>query len=153
MNVVRTTAGTKVYIAAILAALFVLSFYANVTLAEDKPVATSHDQLVWVEIAPFVQMADVTGNMGTGAHGTIGKFTPNSDSPPHTHTGAYHGVVISGVMTNPFGDEKNPPKLTPGSYWYVPAGVEHVTSCLSDEPCIFYFYSDEKFDFIPIVKE
>jgi len=97
-------------------------------------------------------VATVTGDMNEGAHGTIGKFTPNSSSPLHTHSGAYHGVVISGTMTNPFGDEKNPPKLTPGSYWYVPAGAEHVTSCLSDTPCLFYFYADEKFDFIPITK-
>lgn len=123
MKAGKKTIGNKVYISFLLAATFVLFVYANVSVASDKPVATPHDQLVWVEIAPFVQMADVTGNMGTGAHGTIGKFTPNSDSPPHTHTGAYHGVVISGVMTNPFGDEKNPPKLTPGSYWYVPAGA------------------------------
>jgi len=153
MKAKRKTIGDKVYISIFLAVTFFLSIYTNVSAASDKPVTTQHDKLVWVEIAPFLQVATVTGDMSKGAHGTIGKFTPNSDSPLHTHTGAYHGVVISGVMTNPFGDEKNPPKLTPGSYWYVPAGAEHVTSCLSDTPCIFYFYADEKFDFIPITEE
>jgi len=152
MKVRTKISGDKIYISIFLAATFFLSIYANVSVASDKPVTTQHDQLVWVEIAPFVQMADVTGNMGTGAHGTFGKFTPNSASPLHIHTGAYHGVVISGVMENPFSNEKNPPKLTPGSYWYVPAGAKHVTSCLSATPCLFYFYADEKFDFIPITK-
>jgi hypothetical protein len=82
MKAGKKTIGNKVYISFLLAATFVLSIYANVSVASDKPVATPHDQLVWVEIAPFVEMADVTGNMGTGAHGTIGKFTPNSDPPP-----------------------------------------------------------------------
>jgi len=153
MNVVRTKLGSKVYLAAILAALFVLSFYANVSIAEDKPAVVTFDQIEWVEIAPFVSMSSVNGDMMNGAHGTVGKFTPNSASPLHTHTGAYHGVVVSGVMTNPFGDEKDPPKLTPGSYWYVPAGAEHVTACVSDTPCVFYFYSDGKFDFIPVAEQ
>ncbi len=144
--------GNKFYVSFLLAATFVLFAYTNVSVASDQPVVKQYDQLEWVEIAPFVQMSDVTGNMGTGGHGTIGKFTPNSASPLHTHTGAYHGVVISGVMTNPFGDEKDPPKLTPGSYWYVPGGAEHVTACVSDEPCVFYFYADDKFDFIPVEK-
>jgi len=142
------------FVAALLAAMFVLSFYTNVTLAaDDKPAAVPFEQLEWVEMAPFVSMSTVNGDKSTGAHGTFGKFKPNSSSPPHTHTGAYRGVVISGVMTNPFNGEKNPPKLTPGSYWYVPAGVAHVTSCVSDTPCIFYFYSDEKFDFIPLAEQ
>ena len=153
MKVRTKISGDKIYISIFLAVTFFLSIYANVSVASDKPVTTLHDKLVWVEIAPFVQMADVTGNMGTGAHGTFGKFTPNSSTPLHKHTGAYHGVVVTGTMTNPFGDEKNPPKLIPGSYWYVPAGAEHVTACLSDTPCIFYFYADDKFDFIPIEKE
>jgi quercetin dioxygenase-like cupin family protein len=153
MNVVRTTLGSKLYIAAILAALFVVAFYASVSAAEDKPAVVTFEQLEWVEIAPFISMSSVNGDMGTGAHGTVGKFKPNSATPPHTHTGAYHAVVVSGAMTNPFGDEKDPPKLTPGSYWYVPAGAEHVTACVSDTPCVFYFYSDGKFDFIPVAEK
>ena len=108
MKALKITTGNRVYISFLLVATFVLFVSANVSVASDKPVATPCDQLVWVEIAPFLQMSEVAGNMGVGEHGTVGKFTPNSDTPPHTHSGAYHGVVISGVMANPFGDEKNP---------------------------------------------
>jgi quercetin dioxygenase-like cupin family protein len=68
----------------------------------------------------------------------------------HTHSGAYHGVVIKGVMTNPFEGEINPPKLPPGSYWYVPADAVHATACVSNTPCEFYFHADSAFDFTPV---
>ncbi len=101
------------------------------------------------EIAPFVQMGGARGDRSHSAHGTFGLFKAGAASPPHTHSGAYHAVVLSGTMTNPFGDEKNPPEMTRGSYWYVPGGVEHVTACISAEPCLFYFHAEEAFDFTP----
>jgi len=104
----------------------------------------------FTEIAPFVKMAASHGDRASGAHGTFGIFRAGASSPPHTHTGAYHGVVISGTMTNPFGSEAKPPELGPGSYWYVPAGAEHVTSCISKEPCEFYFHAKDGFDFAPL---
>ena len=107
-------------------------------------------QINFEQIAPFVQMGAAWGNREQGAHGTFGKFPGGAASPPHTHSGAYHGIVISGVMTNPFADEPNPPKMGPGSYWYVPAGAEHVTACVSEEPCTFYFHADSNFDFAPL---
>ncbi len=53
-------------------------------------------------------------------------------------------------MTNPFEGDKSPPEMVAGSYWYVPAGVEHATACISDDPCAFFFYADGAFDFIPV---
>ncbi len=107
---------------------------------------------VFEEIAPFVKMASSHGDRASGEHGTFGIFAAGASSPPHTHSGAYHAVVISGEMSNPFGGEADPQKLAPGSYWFVPAGVEHVTSCLSKEPCEFYFHAADKFDFSPLKK-
>ena len=92
-------------------------------------------------------MAAAYGDRGKGAHGSFGRFPPNFVTPVHTHTGAYHGIVIKGVMTNPFKGEESPPTMEPGSYWYVPAGSEHATACVSNIPCEFYFYADEAFDF------
>ncbi|MFT7520725.1 MAG: quercetin dioxygenase-like cupin family protein [Kiritimatiellia bacterium] len=98
-----------------------------------------------------VQMATVVGDRATGAHGTIGIFGPGFNSGPHTHTGAYHGVVLQGRISNPFGTETDAPELGPGSYWLVPAGEQHATVCVSsDEDCIFYFHADDAFDFTPI---
>lgn len=53
-------------------------------------------------------------------------------------------------MTNPFEGEESPPRMGPGSYWYVPAGAVHATACVSDTPCQFYFHAESGFDFTPV---
>jgi quercetin dioxygenase-like cupin family protein len=100
-------------------------------------------------ITPFLSFSDAYGDRATGAHGTFGVIPANTASPSHIHSAAYHGVVIKGVMTDGFNGETNPPKLAPGSYWYVPANAVHITACVSAEPCLFYTHSDAKFDFAP----
>ena len=61
---------------------------------------------------------------------------------------ARYAVVLKGTMTNPFGDEENPPEMEPGSFWSVKAGEKHVTACVSETPCEFLMWGGEKFDFI-----
>ncbi len=100
----------------------------------------------------LVQFGAGWGDRASGAHGTFGIFPAGAVSPPHTHTSDYHGVVISGVMSNPFGTEASPVELPAGSHWYVPAGEQHVTQCMSTEPCVFYFHSEGAFDFAPVDK-
>lgn len=114
-----------------------------------KPVATAAGTVDYQNINPAIQMGGAYGNLSATAHGTFGKFPANFITPVHTHTFAYHGVVIGGTMTNPFGakGEANPTQMASGSYWYVPAGMPHATACVSDEPCQFYFHSDGGFDF------
>lgn len=104
--------------------------------------------LNFVEISPFAQFATVWGDRESGPHGTFGNFNPESASPLHTHSVAYHGIVISGTLINPFNGETDPVPLTTGSYWFVPAGVPHVTACISDESCRFYFHAEGAFDFL-----
>lgn len=116
----------------------------------NREVALPGSQREFQNINPAIKMATAYGDRGAGAHGSFGAFPANFATPVHTHTGAYHGIVISGVMTNPFKGEESPPSLEPGSYWYVPAGSEHVTACVSDVPCEFYFYADKAFDFHPV---
>lgn len=112
-----------------------------------KDVALPGWQLEFQNINPAIKMAAAYGDRSEGAHGSFGRFPPNFETPVHTHTGAYHGIVIKGVMTNPFKGEETPPTMEPGSYWYVPAGSAHATACVSNIPCEFYFYADEAFDF------
>ena len=106
-------------------------------------------QIKYEKINPAISMATVTGNRSTGAHGTFGKFPPKFITPFHRHSGAYHGIVLKGVMTNPFKGEKNPKQMAAGSYWYVPANAVHATACVSKVPCEFYFHAGSKFDFMP----
>ena len=80
------------------------------------------------------------------AHGKLARFAPGIASPPHTHTHAYWAVVIQGTLTNPFEDEEDPPEMGPGDSWHVPAGVEHVTACVSEEPCLAYTHMNDLWD-------
>jgi len=124
--------------------------FAEPAFDPNKPVALPAWRLVYENVNPMIKMAPAWGDRATGAHGTFGRFPPNFITPAHTHTAAYHGIVLEGVMTNPFGDEANPPKMGPGSYWYVPAEIVHRTACISDTPCKFFFTSEAAFDFKPV---
>lgn len=128
------------------------AFVSFAGLASDRSgeVVLTKPQLQYQNINPAIQMATAHGDRANGAHGTFGKFPANFATPFHTHSGAYHGIVIKGVMTNPFEGEKNPPRMVAGSYWHVPANAAHATACVSDEPCEFYFHAGSGFDFTPV---
>lgn len=115
-----------------------------------RPMATPGEAMAFENINPAIRMATAWGDRGKGAHGTFGRFPANFITPLHTHSGAYHGIVVKGVMTNPFEGEADPPKMGPGSYWYVPAEAAHATACVSAVPCEFYFHAAAAFDFQPV---
>ena len=88
------------------------------------------------------------GNTFKSDHGTFGKFPGKFETPVHTHSQAYHAIVIEGVMTNPMqGQTGFVSKMGPGSYWFVPAGQAHSTACISSSPCQFYMHQQVPFDF------
>jgi mannose-6-phosphate isomerase-like protein (cupin superfamily) len=132
-----------------VAAASVTAFTGNAgsNFNENAAVTLPQEIREFVNINPAIKMASAYGDRSVGAHGTFGQFPANFETPEHTHSGAYHGVVIKGTMTNPFDGDKNPPKMEPGSYWYVPANARHSTACISDTPCEFYFHADSSFDF------
>ena len=108
--------------------------------------------LAWTEIIPGIQFAAAHGDWSKEAHGKFIRFDAGIATPAHTHGGSYHGVVIAGTVTNPYGGETDPTEMGPGAYWYVPAGAEHVTACVSDDPCLFYTHSAGPWD-LSLVEE
>ena len=133
-----------------ISAVFTGITYAQEGFDAAKEVALPAEAREFVALNPAISMAHAYGNRGTGGHGSFGQFPANFETPLHVHTNAYHGIVIKGQMTNPFEGDQNPPVLGPGSYWYVPAMMQHATACVSDTPCEFYFYADSAFDFVPV---
>lgn len=115
---------------------------AEITTALARPDAV---------VSPFARMVTLWGDRSVGAHGTIGEFIPGGTSPAHVHSISYHGVVLSGTLVNPFLGEpiEEARELRAGDYWFVPAGVNHVTACVSATPCRFYFHAEGAFDFLP----
>lgn len=121
----------------------------NPTGAVEMP----RDELTFVEAAPFVQFAAASGSMAAGPHGSFGLFRAGAASPVHVHGAEYHGVVITGVVTNPFNGAPNSPRLTQGGYWSVPADSSHVTACEDGEECLFFFHQRVGFDFTPLCQQ
>ena len=150
------TAGSFPILGALVIAALTLTIAsgraANPSFDTSKEVVKPAAAVKYQNINPAIRMGAAWGHRGDGAHGTFGAFPANFITPIHTHSGAYHGVVIEGVMTNPFGKsgEANPTEMAPGSYWYVPAGMTHATACVSDVPYRFYFHAESAFDFQPV---
>ena len=115
-------------------------------IAVFKP-ANEIDYFKPMEGAP-IEFGMAYGNTFKSDHGTFGKFPANFETPMHTHSQAYHGIVIEGIMTNPMqGQSGLIKKMGPGSYWFVPAGQTHATACVSSSPCRFYMHQSVPFDF------
>lgn len=140
---------------ALLATSVLLTACANVTsgdFAPNRETVLPAEGREFVNLNPKIKMAAAYGDRSKGMHGSFGQFPANFATPFHSHSGAYHAVVIKGVMTNPFVNEADPTEMLPGSYWYVPAQAIHQTACVSEEPCEFYFYAEQAFDFTPVAK-
>ena len=127
--------------------LFTSVSFAGSGFDHNAEVTLPTGERAFVNINPAIKMAPAYGDRSKGLHGSFGQFPANFETPVHTHSGAYHGVVIKGVMTNPFVGEASPAKMDAGSYWFVPANAAHSTACVSDTPCEFYFHADSGFDF------
>lgn len=98
----------------------------------------------------IIEAATVEG-MLNGAHGTFIRIPVGEETASHTHTNAYHGIVIKGIVENPVNGDTSPKQLPSGSFWYQPGEQEHITRCSedSDEPCVVFIFQTENFDFIP----
>ena len=130
--------------------LFIASLIFSQTLyATDntKSAVLKEDNKKFVTVMDPIQFADAYGDASTKAYGRFGKFPANFETPMHVHSHSYRAIVVKGLMTNPFGNEKNAPVMKPGSYWSVKAGDNHPTACVSDVPCEFFVYSEHSFDF------
>jgi len=135
---------------AALVAAAVTGFAQAAPFDPSLPTAKPAQEFKFDTIMPTLKFSGAYGDRASTAHGSFAAIAGKWATPSHTHSAAYHGVVIRGVVTNGFNGDKNPPKMGPGSYWYVPANSVHVTACVSKEPCMTYLHSDGKFDLLPV---
>lgn len=116
-------------------------------LAQPEGAAThTPDDLEWAEIVPGLEFGAVYGDWQAEAHAKLIRFAGDLVSPMHTHTHPYHGVVVQGLVINPYDDDGDPEIMGPGTHFYVPGGVPHRTGCVSAEPCLFYTHADGGWD-------
>lgn len=132
------------------AAFAVLLVGSSIAAAGETSNRTPADTITWGE-TPFGPLASpVSGDFSAGQHITFIKFAAGMQTPVHTHSHDYVGIVISGV-TRHFEPSKPETEvdLPAGSHWSIPAGQPHISTCLAGTDCVMAIYQDESFDFHP----
>lgn len=121
------------------------------TGGEKNAVLRAASELKWVD-APGVkgvQQATGWGDPAKGAHGSFAKFASGTETPLHTHTATGRSIVVSGTIVSAPEGQK-PKELGPGSYFSLPGGMKHTTSCKAGAECVIYSQWLGAFDLKPV---
>lgn len=112
---------------------------------------------------PAAALAWETTNEGVGFAALIGdrfnedymamvRLPAGLVSPTHIKSANMFGVVVSGTISHVAADA-DPAQavlLPVGSFYKVPAGLAHLSKCVSETDCITFLLQDGKFDFLPV---
>jgi hypothetical protein len=131
-----------------IGAAFVAGIAVGKTTVQPKFIAS--EELKWDDVGG-PKLATLTGDYKKGPFGALHKLPAGFTSPMHSHTGAYEAIEIQGTSSHWLKGEDGTKakKMTPGSYWSMPAKLDHVSSCAPGQDCIFYVWQKTKFDFVP----
>lgn len=133
---------------------------AFATIATITTNAVSNEQIVNVpsaqmqwEVTPEgVQFAALDGNRFAEAYMAMVQLPAGLISPPHIKSANMFGIVISGTMVHVTKGDENLPQtpLPEGSFYKIPAGLPHISKCISTNNCVTFLYQDGQFDFLPV---
>lgn len=114
---------------------------------------TASSEIKWGPTPFGPEAAAISGDFSSGQHITYIKFNAGMKTPVHTHSHDYVGLVISGTTRHWVAGKEKTQKLLPaGSYWSIPANVEHVSECLDGNDCVMAIFQSQAFDFLPVNK-
>ena len=105
--------------------------------------------LQWDTTPEGVAFAALSGDRWTEAYFAMVRLPAGTVSPSHTKSATMYGLMIEGQMTHAVPGVETAP-IGPGAYYEIPAGLPHVSACVSDKPCITMLYQDGAFDFLPV---
>ena len=126
----------------------------EMTQSGKTPSNTPTSDLKWVETPVGPLASPVSGDFTKGPHITYLKFPPGTKTPLHTHSADYVGIVISGNTRHTVKDVPETDRiLPPGSHWFMPANVEHVSECIAGAECVVALIQNAKFDFLEVGKK
>lgn len=114
----------------------------------NKPAA----QLNWEMTGEGVQFAALQGDRFSEAYMAMVRLPAGLVSPAHIKSANMYGLVVSGTITHHAVDvgPDDEVALSAGSYYKIPAGLAHISKCVSDVDCVTFLYQDGGFDFLPI---
>ena len=108
------------------------------------------DEVEWHPSRPGspVSIAVLSGDPATGAHVRLVLLPAGFTAPDHAHTGAYHGVNLTGTWKHTFLETGESRELPPGSYVFQPGGEMHGDACVGPEDCVLMLRQSVAADFI-----
>ncbi len=137
-----------------LAAALVLALTAIPAQAFSEEAVTNlpSNQLVWDKTDEGVAFAPLIGDRFVEPYMAMIRLPAGLVSPPHIKSANMYGVVVSGTISHlaVAADPSLEILLPEGSFYKVPAGLAHISKCVSRTDCVTFLYQDGKFDFLPI---
>ncbi|MEM8825047.1 MAG: cupin domain-containing protein [Pseudomonadota bacterium] len=122
-------------------------------LAADPIAVTPPPALDWATTPEGVAFAPLVGDRFAESYMAMVQLPAGLISPAHTKSADMFGIIVSGAMTHvALGDIGSEVVLPEGSFYHIPAGVPHVSSCVSEVDCVTFLYQDGAFDFVPVAQ-
>lgn len=122
-------------------------------VGSDEIVNLPIPDMAWERTPEGVEFAALEGNRFDEAYMAMVRLPAGLVSPAHIKSANMFGIVVSGTMVHiaQKTTQKAPGKLLPeGSFYKIPAGLPHVSKCISSADCVTFLYQDGKFDFLPV---
>lgn len=115
-------------------------------------VNTPVSDMQWETTEEGVGFAALDGNRFAEPYMAMVRLPAGLVSPAHVKSSSMFGVVVSGTITHVAvdADPSTERPLPEGSFYKVPAGLAHVSKCVSETDCVTFLYQDGKFDFLPV---
>ena len=144
----------KSIIATLCAASLCALTTGGLAASTGKIVNMPPPHLQWETTKEGVGFAALQGDRFTEPYMAMVRLPAGLISPAHTKTANMYGLVVSGTIANIAlgADPKSEIKLPSGSWYKIPAGLPHISKCLSTVDCITFLYQDGKFDFLPVTQ-
>ncbi len=127
---------------------------ASPALATDPITALTTDALDWADTPEGAAFAPLMGDRFAEPYMAMVRLPAGTVSPPHVKSATMAGIVLHGTMTHVAidADPSAAVPLSDGAFYVVPAGLAHISSCISDTACVTFLYQDGKFDFLPVAQ-
>ncbi|ASP32515.1 cupin domain-containing protein [Labrenzia sp. VG12] len=110
--------------------------------------------LTWETTPEGVAFAALKGNRFEESYMAMVRLPAGLVSPVHVKTAGMYGLVVSGEMVHmPSSQDTALAKvLKAGDYYEIPAGLPHLSKCVSKKDCVTFLYQDGPFDFLPVAE-
>jgi quercetin dioxygenase-like cupin family protein len=113
-----------------------------------EAVHISANEAEFSEVVPGVSKCILWGDTEKGPYGTFTRFGPGHHNPLHKHSSDLRIVVLEGAYISR--TDEGEQRVSAGEYFYVPAGMPHVSEGDAEEGCLFYEESQGGFDLVPL---